>query len=413
MRIVNARRPLPALTGIRCIAAFLVVLFHFQFLTAGLAPSTSPMAQVIHSGYVGVSLFFVLSGFILAYTYVTPDGRLRGSGDAFWQARFARVYPVYLFALIFSAPLFVDVAFIHPEGVTHLSDIVKSAIVTPLLLQAWTPKKAWMWNGPAWSLSAEAFFYLLFPAVGAAIARRGKRGVLAIGAIAFAAALLGPAIYALTSGGGIRRVTPGTYGPWIAFLKFSPLVHLPQFVIGIVAGVIFLRREENVSAARAAGWTASLTSAAILALLAVSQRIPYLLLNAGLLAPLFALLIYALASGRGALSAALSTRPARLLGGASYALYLIHLPVALYLTRVWTRVTGQSASGVLALAIYLLVSVALALLIFTFIEEPARRALRARPAWRLTPLVRAIALQPVRIDGDALRGLYSAVFGRA
>jgi peptidoglycan/LPS O-acetylase OafA/YrhL len=388
----SARPPLPALTGLRFVAALLVAFFHFQFLIPGLGASHSPAANIVHSGYIGVSLFFVLSGFILAYTYLDVVKGMKGTVNEFWQARFARVYPVYLTALIFSAPLFIDVAFFHQVGVTHLRDTIKAAVLTPLLLQGWTPKKAWMWDGPAWSLSAEAFFYLLFPLIGVAIARLSRAKVFTAGAIAFALALVGPVLYAFTSRGGIARVTPTTYGPWIAFLKFSPLVHLPEFIVGVATGVMFLQRRDSGAGGQREGWIAFLASAGIFALLAVSDRIPYLLLNGGLLAPLFALLIYSLASGQGIIAATLSTRAAQLLGGASYALYLIHLPLSNYLTRLWTTLTGAPPSGFIALAGYLVVAIALALIIFRFIEQPARRYLRARPPWRVTETVRAIAL---------------------
>jgi len=360
----------------------MVVMFHFQFLIPALERSTSPGARVVQAGYVGVSLFFVLSGFILAYTYLDPGSRMRASAAAFWQARFARVYPVYLLALVFSAPLFLDVAFFHQVGVTHLSDTVKAAVLTPLLLQAWTPKKAWMWDGPAWSLSAEAFFYLLFPILGAAVARLSSRRLLVDGLLAAGAVMIGPVTFALTSRRGLSEITPVTYGPWIAFLKFSPLVHLPEFVVGIVTGVIFLRRRERDALRGVTGWMAPVTGAMILAVLAASDRIPYLLLNGGLLAPLFAALIYGLALGRGALVRILSTRPAQLLGGASYSLYLFHLPLRNYLTKIWSTVAGALPSGIATLMFYLVVAIGLAVAIYRFVEEPARAWLRVRYAAR-------------------------------
>ena len=119
----------------------------------GVYRAVAAAAQVVHGGYVGVSLFFVLSGFILVYNYLDASGVMRTGPSDFWHARFARIYPAYIVALLFSLPLFIDVAVLHPVGVTHTRDVVKAAILTPTLLQAWTPKKAWMWDGPAWSLS--------------------------------------------------------------------------------------------------------------------------------------------------------------------------------------------------------------------------------------------------------------------
>lgn len=390
----SAKPTLPALTGLRFVAALSVVFFHYQFLVPGFAKRITPGANIVHSGFVGVSLFFVLSGFILAYTYLSPGVGMIGSLDAFWQARVARVYPVYLFALIFSAPLFIDVAFFHQVGVTHLRDVIKTAILTPLLLQGWTPKKAWMWDGPAWSLSAEAFFYLLFPFIGARVARLRTKWIFIVATAAYLCALAGPLLYGTYHPDGLGRVTPTTYGPWIAFMKFSPVVHLPEFVIGVCAGAIFLRRRTGASAW--AKWVAMLTLMAIVVALMSGDVIPFLLLNDGVLAPLFAALIYALAAGPGLVADILSTKLMQLLGGASYALYLLHLPLSNYLDRAWIASSGKAPAGLFALASFVLAAVALSVAVYRWIEVPARSWLR-RKEWRFVERVRALALTPVRM----------------
>lgn len=372
------RDTLPALTGLRFVAALLVVLFHYQFLVPGLARSAAPGARVIQAGFVGVSIFFVLSGFILAYTYLDSDNTMRTTVGAFWHARFARIYPAYALALALSFPLFIDVAVLRPVGVIHLSDVIKAAVLTPTLLQAWTPKKAWMWDGPAWSLSVEAFFYAVFPFIAVAIARRPLRQILGIGCFAAACAIAAPSLYALTSPLGIWQVTTATYGPWVAALKFLPLFHLPEFVIGICTGVIFIRRRYADSKRGSIGWITLFSAAAIAGILAVSDRIPFLFLQGGALALPFAILIYWLAFQRGPLARALSTRPAQLLGGASYSLYLLHLPLGSYLTISGKLLGFAWLAGWGGVALYVTVAIGAALAVFVLVEEPARRWLRAR-----------------------------------
>ena len=393
--VTPKRAALPALTGLRFAAAMMVVLFHYQVLIPGLGGSTSPASTVVHAVFVGVSLFFVLSGFILAYTYLTPGEGMRGTTDEFWHARFARIYPVYAVALLYSAPLFIDVALFHQVGVTHLRDVIKAAILTPLLLQAWTPQKAWMWDGPAWSLSVEAFFYLLFPLIGAWLARRKKRDAVVVAIAASLAVLAGPAMFAYLRPGRLTQVTESGYGPLVAFFKFSPIVHLPQFVLGVATGVIFLRRRTGSRATSMSAIVSIAATAAVIIALAVSDRVPYLFLADGILAPLFAILIYSLASGTGPVAKFLSTKTMVTLGGASYALYLIHLPLANYLTRFWFALTRGQPRGILAFAVFTLTAIGLAVVIYRFIEQPARRALRRRRALPITRMVKRVALRPV------------------
>ncbi|MFZ3141750.1 acyltransferase family protein, partial [Polaromonas sp.] len=80
--------PINSLTGLRFIAAFLIILHHF-----GNPPGPQPVHNVISHGFVAVSLFFILSGFILTYNYADNVGGLKTGKWNFWVARFARIYP--------------------------------------------------------------------------------------------------------------------------------------------------------------------------------------------------------------------------------------------------------------------------------------------------------------------------------
>src|SRR5580692_3103684 len=151
---------LNALTGLRCFAAINIVLFHFS----------NPqwfgwLAPVVNAGYASVSFFILLSGFVLAYNYA---GRAReGKLDRvrFWKARFTRLYPIYLLSLLMSWKM------VGPEHAGHSHGMFWTGMVlTPLLLQGWIPELATFLNTPAWTMSAESFYYVLFPWLA-----RGKR----------------------------------------------------------------------------------------------------------------------------------------------------------------------------------------------------------------------------------------------
>jgi peptidoglycan/LPS O-acetylase OafA/YrhL len=130
------RQALPALTGARFVAAIVVVLFHTVLPRLG---EDGLLVRLLGGGYLGVSFFFVLSGFILAYTYLHDTSALRASRRAFWRARFARVYPVYVLALVVAAPLFLKQWILDVWQTERLSGGLLAAALSPLLLQAWWP----------------------------------------------------------------------------------------------------------------------------------------------------------------------------------------------------------------------------------------------------------------------------------
>jgi peptidoglycan/LPS O-acetylase OafA/YrhL len=263
-------------------------------------------------------------------------------------------------------------------------------VLAPGLLQAWWPNGACQWNCPGWSLSVEAFFYLLFPVVGVSLVRRPRQFLFV--AAAWAISLLLPLAYMHFAPDGIPRPTRFDQGVWLATLKFNPIVHVGEFVVGIGAGLAFLRRDEmGALQRRLVSWAASLAAVATLWTFATVDGLPYLLLHGGLLAPLWALVIFALALGGGVPGRLLSTRGMLRLGEASFALYLVHGPVLAYFGDATRFVRARSAylRGLpfhWFLLGYVVTAVAVSLAIFRWVEEPARRAIRARKSPAREPL---------------------------
>lgn len=139
---------LGSLTGLRFLAALAVVLDYYwtAFIwwdpatgVPGSTPRFTGWMLILQGGGHGVDCFFVLSGFILAYTYVAPGGTLRASRASFWVARLARIYPVYLVGLALGGiPLLLFRS--H-----HLASLLAAGGATPLLLKAWVPSLG-TWN---------------------------------------------------------------------------------------------------------------------------------------------------------------------------------------------------------------------------------------------------------------------------
>ena len=144
---------LPALTGLRFFAAINIVLFHFS------DPKWFGwFAPVVNAGYASVSFFILLSGFVLTYNYAGRARERKLDHVRFWEARFTRLYPIYFLSLLMAYEM------VMPEYAAHTHRMFWTGMVlTPLLLQGWVPSLATFLNTPAWTMSAESFYYFIFP----------------------------------------------------------------------------------------------------------------------------------------------------------------------------------------------------------------------------------------------------------
>lgn len=339
--------PLPALTGIRFFAAFYVVLGHGLPWIENRAVLPISVSIFLRNSYIAVSLFFMLSGFILAYTYTefSPGAR---SYAKFWKARFARIYPVYLFSMLLALPF-------QFHALT-----LKSTAAVLLMVQAWNPlhpEMAGAWNYPAWSLSVEAFFYLCFPFVQMRVASMSRRAIHVLGIISLLACIL-----LHTPAQGLGLWNPDAVAPISIPL---PIVRFPEFLLGVIVGNLFLRFGP---AAKQPFLTLVAALAAILCL-SITKG-PWVSLS---VLP-FAVLLYSLAGSGDAIASFLSHPFMLLLGGASYSVYLLQLPV-----RDWVRtLLAQTTASLNALnaPITPLVLVLFSILVFRYFEEPLRKAIR-------------------------------------
>ncbi|GAA0756010.1 acyltransferase [Actinomadura yumaensis] len=344
---------LAPLTGVRFFLALGVVLFHYQ-LHWTLPPEA---AGLLNRARLGVDVFFILSGFIMAHVYLR-DGRPLNY-PKFLAARFARIYPAHLFilvamlALVLTAPL-LGVG-LEP-GRFNAGDFVQTLV----LVQAWFPRQSLaLWNGPAWSLSAEWFAYLAFP-IYAWIGLRWKARPWALITLATVLFVVIDAVYHARYGIVLPRAED----------NMGVLRIIPEFLYGV--GLYQLGRRWGV-VPRIAGSVAVTSSVVFLGLMQVGADDRLIVASAGPF--LLSLALLAKAGVRSFLSA-----PVVLLGGeASFALYLVHIPVLM----VWRNAAqaivdlpGDYRMSPPELAGLLLVTLTVALLIHLWIEQPGREVLR-------------------------------------
>ena len=358
--------PLPALTGIRTLLAGNIVLFHFT------PPHTGLADPFIRNGYVFVGFFFLLSGYVLAYNY--EERALTLNIRAFWTARFARLYPVYVLALLLSAPMLAAEWSVH----TH-ADFWRGMVLTPLLLQAWSPSLATFWNTVGWTLSAEVLLYAAFPWIIRAWAIHLPRlnTPARLTALFFAlwlAGMIPHTLYLLFNPDHLASPADRyTYGLWLRMLKYSPPAYLCISLAGIALGK--LHHSLAITPRQRFAIAAIALAAVLLAFYTTVASIPYVILHGGLLMPLFALLTIGL-SGANPIAAAFSWRPLLVIGESTFCLYMLHFN-SINLLRdwhVWERLHLIALDPWISYAFVIL----LALAAHRWVEKPAGALLLRR-----------------------------------
>jgi peptidoglycan/LPS O-acetylase OafA/YrhL len=325
---------LPNLTTLRFLAALYVFIFHFGRGT--------PISNL---GNTGVSLFFVLSGFILAYNHPQVSDRRR-----FIILRLARIYPLYAVSLLTGLGAFVATQKHHP--VTLVGGIVLSFT----LLQTWVPSLRGALNPVGWTLPVEFFFYACFPPLLPLVVERlplWKRWIAILATI-----LLLPSLIVFF---WIIPTHPEQAMMWKEALML-PVFRLGEFVIGMFLGLRFLRTVPTFTTRHV-----TLSTLLVVVSTAFARHIPWfyleLILN-GLLAVPYAILIYTLAGWRSRWFG----HPILQLGGEiSFGMYLLQIKASSLLRHVMP----ETQPGFMF--VLLLLTMALAYLGYILIEKPARR----------------------------------------
>jgi peptidoglycan/LPS O-acetylase OafA/YrhL len=348
-------KTLKPLTALRFFAAMWVVAYQFWPTLGGERPS------LLAKGYLGVDLFFVLSGFILCHVYLRPFGERRFSYREFLWARLARIYPTHIVTLIgFGALVYLgSLAGVRAGG----NVIVWPSLPAQLTLtQAWGLAPLGGWNHPAWSISAEWFAYLCFPAFAAATwAGRGRPRLTALAAFALA---MGFEI-------GFQRVVGLVLTD--ATILWGAARIVPPFAIG--CGVYLLWSSQPLRTPSAAVATAGASLGAAVIGLAIGA--PDWVAIA-----LFGGLIYGLASLSTSSSSLFSGAIWVYLGEVSFALYMVAVPWGLVFDKGVHRLfhlPGETLTPAMWGLQYLGVIPA-AVVLHHLVERPAREAMRRRGA---------------------------------
>ncbi|WP_297514466.1 acyltransferase [uncultured Caulobacter sp.] len=350
------------LTSLRICAALWVLVYHFRnHLDLGL-----DRFGLAFKGYLGVDLFFILSGFILSHVYTRAWAERRFHYGSFLWARLARVYPVHLVTLgatiaIWLVALRLGVGF-EPQAFDprmlpqHL-----------LLVHAWGTTPTVQWNFPSWSISAEWFAYLCFPvAAMLSMALRQRPRLMVLGAL-----LLFAVMFLIAQARGVLFTDMSAQ---IGALRIIPAFLMGAALHRLGSSVTVPSRAAVLGALAATAWVATAAS---------------LRLNDLYIWPALALLIFCLAetsktSGGGVMAAPILVH----LGEVSYGVYMVHLPVDIVyfhgLGRIAPNLSGVPAA--LAWGGAFVACLLAAMMVYHGVERPARNWLRAHDPFARRPI---------------------------
>jgi peptidoglycan/LPS O-acetylase OafA/YrhL len=357
------------LTGLRFIAAFWLLLFFFW---DRLGLGSREAFAFIDAGDMGVDLFFILSGFILAHVYGPQVEAKTFHWRSFLWARLARVYPLHLVCLLVMIGLWFVALKMGATIEAQAFDV--SQIPAHIgLVQAWGVVKSDGWNFPSWSISAEWFAYLTFPisfGVAALFRKAPLAGIaLATGLFLLLVAVahqLGMVLVDMTWQGGIVRIVPSFLmgvALWMLGRTLSMPSHLAQVGVGVSILWIFVTSSLGVSAE---------------------------LMWPGLAG----LVLFLAETSKHENRAMCASKTWVYLGEISFAAYMVHLPVDIVYYKIVERVFG-AVEGNLALAlgaVAIVLSWIVAALAHALVENPARNFMRRNVPWfmRPTPIVQPI-----------------------
>ncbi len=340
-------RDLPRLTSLRAFAAFAVFFFHIGHNT-----NWGPLRAASAHGYTGVGFFFILSGFVLTWS-TSPHS----SAARFWLRRFARVYPSHFVMLLVA--LVVPVL-AHPVT-------VEGTLATFLLVQAWFPQWQVVFglNGVSWSLSCEAFFYLITPLILGGLRRPG-RGPLLVAAGWF---VMCSAVAVLA---GFAGTSPDVYA------YANPLVRSGEFVLGCLLAIA-VRRGWRPPSRVAIG----VAAVALMWLMTFSRWFPQSVTGVMFDLPFAMLIATAAGSDIAGRRGLLTQRWLAYLGQVSYAFYLVHELVILNLNPFIGPLVTSRTRGFIAMLALWCVALGCAAVLHHLVEKPAQRFILRRFAGKV------------------------------
>ncbi len=365
------------LDGLRGIAVILVLCIHFGWTFPETTPVSHALRELLWVGWVGVDLFFVLSGYLITRGLVAPSSQASGVRlRKFWARRVLRIFPLYYIVLLVGSAVCVAVGVAIPTLPYWFYFQNYALAYDPYVLR---------WTAPFWSLAIEEQFYFLWPL----LALKAPRGWL----VAITVTLALGCVVARGGMGYEMHVLEHAGDPEAA-LQVAKIAYraTPTHMDGLLLGALLAILGRDRSSALSKLWTRlrpvvlGVTTLATLGLMAVTHGFNnydgrVIAVGYAVLALFFASVVSVAVDGAlyPAFARLLESRPLRACGRVSYGMYLLHWPIVVFTIPTLERLhasVSPAVSTLLGLAVVLVgigVTYALAEVSFRFIETPFLR----------------------------------------
>lgn len=332
------------LTSFRFIAAVSVFLIH---------------AGYFKEGYIGVTFFFILSGFILTYNYYDKFvdlsyNRLKN----FYKSRISRIYPVHLLTLFVSIPFVGFYVFLKHSDTVGAA--IQKGVLNIFLLQSYVPSSAYYfsYNTVSWSLSAEMFFYTLLPFILTLLhkVKLETKSLLLLATLLYV-------LFLIT----VFKLQNYSFSEWLFYI--FPVFRLFDFVVGISLALIFIKNKKILEEKSKERFSfLELLSLLCLAIaIGFKNYVPQAFRWDVYYLPFMSMIIFIFSNQKGVISKLLSNKKIIYLGEISFSFYMIHLLVLRYITNV--------SKNILVIILCFCVSLLLSHLTYKYYEQPMRRKL--------------------------------------
>lgn len=349
----------------RFIAAYLVLILHY------IPDSIMKAYPLTHLFGEPVNYFFFLSGFVMMVSNKKcidlASKRIDLDRRDFWIRRFARIYPMYILALLFTVLFHYTVREIDPS-------VSKKIWLESIGVSRWFfPASI---NFPDWSVCCEFLFYLLFPFALVWVVRKSWSKLTAIVLGLFLVNIVFAIVYWHMMPRLLSLHDSSLYKTLVETIYLHPIFKFTIFLFGCLAGRVYL----------SSSWMATIRKYSMLILLTSLAGIIFTcrfvglehryVIDAGILCLLYFPLVLSICSLKGTTLKMLSLKPFLFLGEISYGIYIMQVPVAYYFKHFLTADQNFTSLGMFFL--YTLSLILVCSVLYYVYEVPAKKMIAGR-----------------------------------